>query len=120
VFFQGIDKAATLQVKTRRYMENQLEVVNQGSGPAQAALRPFLHPSPIYDFAAVECAAIVAQTSPHAYPASDNDFGTVMGKIWNTIKSVGSHVVNALDIAGGMGLPFAGPIAQIGKGLMAL
>jgi hypothetical protein len=112
-FFEGISTEASVQIKSRIYMENQLEASTYGVNAAGTALRAFAEPSPIYDWAALEVAATVSQAGPHAYPASANDFSTVMGSIWNTLKSVGKHVVGALDIASGLGLPFAGPIAGV-------
>lgn len=124
VFFEGLDVSASIQVKTRQYMENQPEasVLDSTGELAQAtaaatAIRPFAEVSPLYDKQAIEVAALVAQAEPHAYPASANDFSSVMRSIWDTVKSVGKHVVGFADVLSGLGVPVAGTVSTIGHAL---
>jgi hypothetical protein len=113
MFFEGIDTAASVQIKTRIYMENQPEAQVAG-GATGNAIRVFAQPSPLYDRRALEHVALIAQASTHCYEAADNDFSGVLSKVWDVLKTVGSSVTAGLDIASGLGVPFAGTGAQIG------
>jgi hypothetical protein len=116
VFFQGIDVAASAQIKSRVYVEGQPEAATF-SATGGASIRPFCEPSPLYDPQALHNAALIAQVSPHAYPAADNDFSGVMSKIFSVLKTVGGAITGVARIASGLGLPGAGTVATIGGAL---
>jgi len=114
VIFEGLSQAASVQVKSRKYMENQLEPLDGGVNQVALAVRPFAKQSPMYDPIALEVVAVTSQSAPHAYPAEANDFGTVMKSIWNTLKTVGRHILGATDLAAAAGIPGAAVASGIG------
>jgi len=109
VFFEGLDQAASVQVKSHLFLENELD-----AGTGSSALRPFAKTSPLYDMTALERVAVVEQASPHMYPASFNDFSTVMKSIWGVLKKVGLPIA---DVLAGAGIPLVSPAIGIGAKL---
>jgi hypothetical protein len=108
IFFLGIDKSASVQVKTRI----SLECTANTDG---VDITPFLHASPLLDREALDVAAMAGQVMADGYPASYNSFGSIMGSIWNAIKSVGKPILNIL---GGSGIPVVSTIGQLGGKLV--
>lgn len=76
----------SLRVKRRMFLEC---LANAGAGVA-----PFAHPAPLWDLDAINKVVLVMQQYDDAYPASYNDFGDILGTIWNGLKSVGETVGN--------------------------
>lgn len=94
VFFLGIDKAASVQVKSRMHLECQVDT--QGT-----AVQPFVHSSPILDNEAIDMVAKIGQVQAHGYPASFNDLSSILGSIWGAIKSVAKPFLDpVVDAAG--------------------
>lgn len=94
IFFLGIDKLATIQVKSRMHLQCQAD-------PRGYAVQPFVHSSPLYDPLAREIVAKVGQVQKHAYYASYNDLSNILGSIWGAIKSVASPILKPIgDIVG--------------------
>lgn len=78
-FIQGLPVGAantlvpTIRMKTRIF----LECLSRGN----AAIAPFIHPSPIRDMMAIDRVVAVMQRMDDAYPASFNDFGWILNVI---------------------------------------
>jgi hypothetical protein len=104
VFFLGIDKAATIQVKSRMHLECQ--VTSQGT-----AVQPFIHSSPVLDNEAIDVVAKVGQVQSHAYPANYNDLGGILGSIWDAVKSVAKPLLHPIIETAG-DIPIIGGLAK--------
>jgi len=112
-FFLGIDKAATLQVKSRMFVE--ATVFADGYD-----VQPFVHSSPVLDEKALGVVASVAQVQKHCYYAEYNDLGKMMKSIWNAVWPIGKSIVSGglsfvpgiggglSSVAGKVKNPFAG------------
>jgi len=97
VFFSGIDKSATIQIKSRTHIEAQAAVDGY-------SIQPFVHSSPILDDKAMSVVALVGQVQKHAYYAEYNDLGQMMKSIWNAIWPIGKSVASgALSFVPGIG-----------------
>jgi hypothetical protein len=103
VFFMGINSKASLEVKSRMHLECQVD-------RAGSAVQPFVHSPPVYDRTALEIVAKVAQVQKHAYYASYNDLGSILGSIWGAIKAVGAPITNLLA---GSGIPILSDIGKV-------
>jgi hypothetical protein len=104
VFFLGLSPSASVQVKSRMHLECQVDT----SG---TAVQPFLHSSPILDRQAMDIVATIGQVQSHAYPAKFNDFGGILGSIWDAVKSVAKPILHPL-IEGVSGIPVVGGLVQ--------
>jgi hypothetical protein len=101
-FFLGIDKAATLQVKSRMFIE--ATALADGYD-----IQPFVHSSPVLDSKALSVVATVAQVQKHCYYAEFNDLGKMLQSIWNAVWPIGKSIATG-------GLSF---VPGIGGGLSA-
>jgi hypothetical protein len=104
VFFLGIDKSASVQVKSRMHLECQVDT-------AGAAVQPFVHSSPVLDTEAIDVVAKVGQVQSHAYPADFNDLGGILGSIWGAIKSIAKPILHPFIEEAGS-IPIVGGLAQ--------
>jgi hypothetical protein len=93
MFFMGLNTVASLEVKSRMHLENQ--VSRDGF-----AVQSFVHSPPVYDADALEVVAKVSQVQKHAYYASYNDLGSILGSIWGAIKSVGKPIAQLVEDSG--------------------
>jgi hypothetical protein len=98
IFYLGIDKAATLQVKSRTHIEATADAGGY-------SIQPFVHSSPVMDTQALDVVAKVAQVQKHCYYAEYNDLGKMMKSIWNAIWPIGKYaatgLLSALPVIGG-------------------
>jgi len=94
----------TIRLKTKLYLE-----CLAANG---AAVAPFSHPAPLRDMVAIDRVVGIMQQYDDAYPECYNDFGDIMGTIWDGIKTIGGHILNGARILTG--------IADGGGGLAGL
>jgi len=107
LFFEGLDPAASLEFKSKMFLECQAD--QRG-----AAVLPFVHSSPISDCSALEVVAQVGQVQRHAYEAAYNDFGSMLSSIWNAISGLARPIVKPfvemasdIPLIGGLAKPLA-------------
>jgi hypothetical protein len=90
----GVASVPSIRVKTRLYLEC---LATSG-----AAVAPFSHPAPLRDMVAIDRVVGVMQCYDDGYPESYNDFGDILGSIWDGIKTIGSTVLNGARILTGI------------------
>nr|WLJ60694.1 MAG: capsid protein [Varroa destructor virus 9] len=73
IIFDGIDKAASIEIKIRSGVE--------GVPGAQSPWSPFIENSPVVDESAIKSAIGVAAQSELAFPVSYNDLGLLWSKV---------------------------------------
>jgi len=106
-FFLGISNQATLQVKTRTYI--QAEVVGVDSPAA-----PFTHKSPLLDRAALDIVTKVGQVQEHVFLAKDNDLGSILASVGKILPGI---IAPIGDLLAGSGIPIAQDIGRVGAHL---
>lgn len=90
----GVASIPSIRVKTRLYLEC---LATSG-----AAVAPFSHPAPLRDMVAIDRVVGVMQCYDDSYPECYNDFGDILGSIWDGIKTVGSTLLNGARILTGV------------------
>nr|QLL27730.1 putative capsid protein [Golovinomyces cichoracearum associated tombus-like virus 1] len=108
-FFKAISGTASIQVKSRVYIE--AEAAEKGSPAA-----PFAHKPPTLDRPALDIVTKVSQVQPHVFFARDNDFSSILASIGKILPSVMQWIQPYADKASETGLPFVSPL---GRGLGA-
>lgn len=98
----GVGSAASLRVKTRMTVE---AYASYRSPVDVYAKRP-----PLWDEAALKAVTLYGQVMPDAYPACENDFSTVMGKVFAFLRK---WVSPAVKVAGSLPVPGASLISDV-------
>lgn len=107
ILFRGLSSTATLMVRTRLGIE---------ATDAYTAWYPFVRPSAMLDECALEAAALASQSTPNGYPASANDFWTILRAIGAALRGrVSQRVADALAA---IGVPILSPAAALAGDLM--
>jgi len=93
---------ASLRIKCRMTIEAHPSL------PSAAVV--FARSPPLWDQPAVEAVVKYQEVQPEAYPASYNDFGTVMGKIFGFLKNWVSPIAKVASV---LPIPYAGTVGEI-------
>lgn len=105
--FEGLAGDASIQLKVKQ----GLEMVPTNATIAQA----FTKNSPMLDRDALDVVCRVAQSSAGAYPASYNDFSSILGSITNAIKGIAGPVSGIADFISKANIPVISGIADVVK-----
>jgi len=104
LFFEGLDRSATVRVKSKTYLECTAALEG-------LAIQPFVHGSPCLDRQAIDTVALIGQVQAHAYYASYNDLSSILKSIWGALETVGKPL---LGFARDSGIPVVSDVGKIG------
>lgn len=110
-YVSGIYKTTTFRITLRLCLE-------MGCIPT-SDLAPFCDLTTPPDALALDLYNEIIKETKDAYPAADNDFGTFFGKVKNIAAKIVRVIEPVANIAAGAGVPFAGTVAAMAKGINA-
>lgn len=108
-YVSGIHKTTSFRITLRMCLE-------MGTIPT-SDLAPFSEITAPPDSLAIELYNEIIKSTQDAYPASDNDFGTFFNKVKNIAGKIVKVIEPVANIASGFGVPFAGTVAAMAKGI---
>jgi len=104
-FFKAISGTASIQVKSRVYLEAE-------AAEAASAAAPYAHKPPCLDRKALDLVTMVAQVQPHVFYARDNDFSSILQSIGKMLPGILGWIDPVADRLTRAGLPFVSPVAK--------
>lgn len=102
-FFKAISGSASIQVKSRVYLEAE-------AAEKRSPAAPFAHKPPTLDRQAIDLVTRVAQVQPHVFYARDNDFSSILQSIGKILPGIMDWVQPVADRLANSGLPFLSPL----------